>query len=149
MTLLLNVDGRRLQLLPCRSLAGPRLSLDLVRCGLGIGDLLEPLLDRSCAARHPGREASYERHECTYEPGETGRSLELLMLSSRDGIEELERAMRGHVLAEAKLEEVLRERLAGLDPHDVADLQKRGAEIRRAMLAAPLPADLAEEVGLA
>ncbi len=54
-----------------------------------------------------------------------------------------------HLLAEAQLEEVLRERLAGLDPHDVADLQKRGAEIRRAMLAAPLPADLAEEIRLA
>lgn len=49
-------------------------------------------------------------------------------------------------LKHSKLDEVLRRLLSGLDTRDVADLQKRGAEIRHALLEAPLPPDLEQDL---
>jgi len=44
------------------------------------------------------------------------------------------------------LEEKIRGILAGLDTHNVKDLIKRGAEVRKAILAAEFPEDLREEI---
>lgn len=49
-------------------------------------------------------------------------------------------------LEKDNLAERLRAELRGLDTHDLAGLQQRGANIRRALLATELPADLAAEI---
>lgn len=49
-------------------------------------------------------------------------------------------------LEKDNLAERLRAELQGLDTHDLAGLQQRGANIRRALLATELPADLAAEI---
>lgn len=51
-----------------------------------------------------------------------------------------------HFLREAGLDDRLHSILAGLDTGDVEDLRQRGAEIRHAMMAAALPANLEEEI---
>ena len=52
-------------------------------------------------------------------------------------------------LAAAGLERVIAAALAGLDPHDVDDLRRRGLAIREAILAAPLPEAIAQAILLA
>ncbi len=51
-----------------------------------------------------------------------------------------------HFLREAKLDARIRELLTGLDAKDVRQLRDRGGQIRHAILAAPLPADLELEI---
>ena len=51
-----------------------------------------------------------------------------------------------HFLAEAGLDLQIPKLLKGLDPQNWDDLRKQGAEIRHAILAAPLPADLEQTI---
>jgi pyruvate,water dikinase len=51
-----------------------------------------------------------------------------------------------HFLREAKLDQRIREIFAGLDTRDVENLRSRGSQVRHAILAAELPADLEREV---
>lgn len=49
-------------------------------------------------------------------------------------------------LSETKLDETIRVVLAGIDTRDIEDLRRRGARIRQAILAAELPAAVAEAI---
>ena len=51
-----------------------------------------------------------------------------------------------HFIKKAGLDRTIAERLNGIDTGNVEDLRRRGAEIRNAILAAPLPADLEREI---
>jgi pyruvate,water dikinase len=51
-----------------------------------------------------------------------------------------------YFLRSNQLDELIRQTLADLDTQDVAALQERGRRIRQAMLAAPLPTDLADDI---
>jgi pyruvate,water dikinase len=51
-----------------------------------------------------------------------------------------------HFLREAKLDQRIRDLLAGLDTRDVENLRSRGSQVRHAILAAELPADLEREI---
>jgi pyruvate,water dikinase len=51
-----------------------------------------------------------------------------------------------HFLREAKLDQRIRDILAGLDTRDVENLRSRGSQVRHAILAAELPADLEREI---
>jgi pyruvate,water dikinase len=51
-----------------------------------------------------------------------------------------------HFLREAKLDQRIRDILAGLDTRDVENLRSRGSQVRHAILAAQLPADLEREI---
>lgn len=50
------------------------------------------------------------------------------------------------VLREAKLDAKIREMLAGLDTGNIEDLRKRANQVRHAILAAPIPANLEQEI---
>ena len=51
-----------------------------------------------------------------------------------------------HVLRETRLDQFIGAQLLHLDANDIKELQKRGASIRDAILAAKLPTDLRREV---
>lgn len=77
--------------------------------------------------------------------GEMVRELGPLGVKVPDGFAVTAEAYRAF-LAASGLDRRLAELLAGLDLHDVTDLQRRGLAARQMILAAPLPADLAAEV---
>ena len=51
-----------------------------------------------------------------------------------------------YFLHEAKLDQKIAEMLRGLDTRDIGNLRRRGLQVRQAILAADLPADLEEEI---
>jgi pyruvate,water dikinase len=77
--------------------------------------------------------------------GELFRELAPKGVSVPDGFAVTAHAYR-HFLRSAGLAQVIERTLADLDPRDVDDLRRRGREVRHAILAASLPADLARAV---
>ncbi len=77
--------------------------------------------------------------------GEMCRELAPKGVKLADGFAVTAQAYR-HFVRSAGLEERIRTILDGLDTRDVANLQKRGASVRHAILAAELPEDLQQEI---
>lgn len=54
-----------------------------------------------------------------------------------------------HLLKESGIEKKMRDILEGLDTHNIKDLMKRGEQVRKAILTAKIPDDLASEIAQA
>jgi len=77
--------------------------------------------------------------------GEMIRSLGQLGVQVPDGFAVTADGYR-HFLCSTGLDARIREILAGLDTHDIANLRQRGAQVRQAVLGAELPDDLRSEI---
>ncbi len=80
--------------------------------------------------------------------GEMSRELTQQGVRLADGFAVTAEAYR-YFLGETGLDAHIETQLADLDTNDVADLQRRGRDIRNAIVAADLPAELAKEIVLA